>query len=57
MITAATFIVGVILAAAAPDYLILVAARFVIGLAVGSSSIVVPLYIGEAAPPRIRGAR
>jgi len=28
----------------------------VIGLAVGSSSMVVPLYIGEIAPPRVRGA-
>ena len=30
--------------------------RFVIGLAVGSASMVVPLYIGESAPPHIRGA-
>jgi sugar porter (SP) family MFS transporter len=28
----------------------------VIGLAVGAASMVVPLYIGETAPPRIRGA-
>ena len=30
--------------------------RFVIGLAVGSASMSVPLYIGEVAPPRVRGA-
>ena len=34
----------------------LVVARVVIGLAVGSASMVVPLYIGEVVPPRIRGA-
>ncbi len=56
MITAATFIVGVALAAFAPQFWILIVARFVIGLGVGASSMVVPLYIGEIAPPRIRGA-
>jgi len=30
--------------------------RFVIGLAVGTASEVVPLFIGEAAPPALRGA-
>ena len=29
--------------------------RFVIGLAVGSASEIVPLFIGEAAPPKLRG--
>ncbi len=38
------------------SYDVLLVARVVIGLAVGSSSMVVPLYIGEIAPPRIRGA-
>jgi MFS family permease len=32
-----------------------VAARVVIGVAVGSASMVVPLYIGGTAPPRVRG--
>jgi sugar porter (SP) family MFS transporter len=54
--TAALFVVGVMLAAFAPSYGVLVAARVVIGFAVGSASMVVPLYIGEVAPPRIRGA-
>ncbi len=30
--------------------------RFIGGLAIGSASIVSPLYISEAAPPRVRGA-
>lgn len=56
VITASIFVVGVLLAAFAPAYWLLIVARFVIGLAVGSSSMVVPLYIGEIAPPRLRGA-
>ncbi|HEY3715439.1 MAG TPA: sugar porter family MFS transporter [Jatrophihabitantaceae bacterium] len=54
--TAALFLFGVMLAAFAPSYGVLVGARVVIGLAVGSASMVVPLYIGEVVPPRIRGA-
>src|SRR5882762_2890863 len=54
--TAALFVVGVMLAAFAPSYGVLVGARVIIGLAVGSASMVVPLYIGEVVPPRIRGA-
>lgn len=54
--TAAIFFAGVLLAAFSPSYWVLVGARVVIGLAVGSSSMVVPLYIGETAPPRVRGA-
>jgi sugar porter (SP) family MFS transporter len=54
--TAALFVLGVALAAASPSYGVLIGARITIGLAVGSASMVVPLYIGEVAPPRIRGA-
>jgi sugar porter (SP) family MFS transporter len=56
LITAVIFVVGVLLAAFAPTFWTLLAARVVIGLAVGSASMTVPLYIGEMAPPRIRGA-
>ncbi len=54
--TAALFVAGVMLAAFSPSYGVLVAARVIIGLAVGSASMVVPLYIGEVVPPRVRGA-
>jgi sugar porter (SP) family MFS transporter len=54
--TAALFVAGVLLAATSPSYGVLVGARVVIGLAVGSASMVVPLYIGEVVPPRMRGA-
>ena len=55
LITAVVFIVGVLLAAFAPTYPLLLLARIIIGLAVGSASMVVPLYIGEIVPPRVRG--
>jgi sugar porter (SP) family MFS transporter len=54
--TAMVFVVGVLGAAFSPEYVFLVAMRFVIGLAVGSASMSVPLYIGELAPARYRGA-
>jgi SP family galactose:H+ symporter-like MFS transporter len=55
MITALLFIVGVLGAAASPSYGFLLAMRVVIGLAVGSASMVAPMYIAEIAPPRLRG--
>ena len=56
IIAAVVFTVGAILAAAAPTVAILVVARFIIGLAVGSAALVVPLYLSEIAPTEIRGA-
>jgi sugar porter (SP) family MFS transporter len=56
LITATIFVVGVLAAAFSPTFVVLLAARVVIGLAVGSASMVVPMYIGEAAPPKFRGA-
>jgi sugar porter (SP) family MFS transporter len=47
---------GAILAALAPSVAVLIAARFVLGLAVGSAALVVPLYLSEIAPTEIRGA-
>ena len=55
LITAIVFIAGVLLAAFTPTYPVLLVARVVIGLAVGSASMVVPLYIGEIVPPGVRG--
>ncbi len=56
IIAALTFTVGALGAAASPDAWTLVAARFVLGLAVGSAALVVPLYLSEIAPTQIRGA-
>src|ERR1700733_13002568 len=55
LITALVFIVGVLLAAFTPTYPLLLVARIIIGLAVGSASMTVPLYIGEIVPARLRG--
>jgi sugar porter (SP) family MFS transporter len=55
LITAVVFVAGVLLAAFTPTYATLLAARVIIGLAVGSASMIVPLYIGEVVPPRVRG--
>ena len=53
--TALVFVIGVVGAATAPAFPFLASMRFVIGLAVGSASMVVPLYISELAPPPYRG--
>jgi sugar porter (SP) family MFS transporter len=50
------FIGGVLGAAFAPVLSVLMLMRVVIGLAVGAGSVGVPLYIGELAPARYRGA-
>lgn len=49
------FIVGPVLMAAAQSVSALVLGRFIIGLGVGTSAVVVPAYLGEMAPPSIRG--
>ncbi|MFD6276358.1 sugar porter family MFS transporter [Streptomyces sp. NPDC060209] len=41
----------------APDLTTLVVMRFLLGLAVGGASQIVPVYIAELAPPRMRGAQ
>jgi MFS transporter, SP family, sugar:H+ symporter len=55
IIAGITFTVGALAAAAAPSAGALVAARFVLGLAVGSAALVVPLYLSEIAPTEMRG--
>jgi len=51
----AAFIMGALVMALAPGFTVLVFGRVVVGLSVGASSMVVPIYIAEAAPPSIRG--
>ncbi|MFI9046593.1 sugar porter family MFS transporter [Streptomyces sp. NPDC053427] len=51
----AVFIGGALAVALAPTVPVMVVARFVLGLAVGSASVITPLYLSEIAPPAIRG--
>jgi sugar porter (SP) family MFS transporter len=55
IIAGAIFAAAAIWSAISPDVWTLITARFVLGLAVGSASFVSPMYIGELAPPKIRG--
>ncbi|MFF2925451.1 sugar porter family MFS transporter [Streptomyces celluloflavus] len=51
----AVFIGGALAVALAPSVPFMIVARFVLGLAVGSASVITPLYLSEIAPPHIRG--
>src|SRR5437763_298697 len=52
----AAFILGSLVSAAAPDVATLIVGRFVIGIAIGLSSVAAPLYLAELAPA-LRGGR
>jgi SP family galactose:H+ symporter-like MFS transporter len=52
---AGVFIASSVLAAAAPSFAVLLAARAAAGVAVGAASSVVPLYLSEVAPAGVRG--
>jgi SP family galactose:H+ symporter-like MFS transporter len=55
MLDGVVFLGCTALAAVAPDLAVLLVARAVVGLAVGSVSAAVPLYLSEIAPPALRG--
>ncbi|WP_432506233.1 sugar porter family MFS transporter [Kineococcus arenarius] len=55
LVLAVVFLAGALGSALAPGAGVLVAARVVLGLAVGGASAVVPVYIAELAPARRRG--
>jgi MFS transporter, SP family, galactose:H+ symporter len=50
------FLVGALVSALTPNESMLLAGRFVVGLGIGFSSVVAPLYISEVAPASSRGA-
>ena len=49
------FVFGGLMQACAPTLDVVIIARAIIGLASGASSVLVPLYLGEMAPPNLRG--
>jgi SP family sugar:H+ symporter-like MFS transporter len=55
-VAAIIFAIGAIGAALATSAGLLILFRFVLGLAVGAASLIVPLYLAEVAPTEIRGA-
>jgi MFS transporter, SP family, galactose:H+ symporter len=50
------FLAGALLSAFAPNEGALLAGRLVVGIGIGFSSVVAPLYISEVAPASVRGA-
>lgn len=54
-ITAVIFVLGAAVEALAPSAWLLGLGRFVSGIGSGASTVIVPLYISEAAPPAARG--
>jgi SP family facilitated glucose transporter-like MFS transporter 3 len=50
-----TFLIGGLLQTMAIDMFSIILARFIIGFASGLSSVLVPIYLGELAPPSLRG--
>lgn len=55
-VTAVLFAAGAIGAALASEVAILIAFRFIIGIAIGVASYTAPLYISEISPSNVRGA-
>jgi sugar porter (SP) family MFS transporter len=56
ILAALVFGVGALVASFSPNLAVLVVARVLLGLAIGIASMIVPVYIAEIAPPRVRGA-
>jgi sugar porter (SP) family MFS transporter len=50
------FIAGALVSAFTPGEAILLGGRFIVGIGIGLSSVVAPLYISEVAPSDVRGA-
>jgi MFS transporter, SP family, galactose:H+ symporter len=56
LVSGIIFAVGAVLSAVAPSDDVLLAGRLVVGIAIGFTSVVAPLYISEVAPADVRGA-
>jgi MFS transporter, SP family, galactose:H+ symporter len=56
LVAGAIFLVGAIVSAFSPNEAVLLAGRFIVGIGIGFSSVVAPLYISEVAPSSTRGA-
>jgi SP family galactose:H+ symporter-like MFS transporter len=50
------FLIGALVSAFTPNESVLLVGRFVVGIGIGFSSVVAPLYISEVSPAAVRGA-
>ncbi len=55
LLTTVIFFIGGVIMTFAPNVYWLIPARLVIGLASGLCSVLIPVYLGEVAPPTLRG--
>jgi len=55
LLNAILFIAGIVLAGASPSFSVFVVARLLMGLAIGNSAVITPMYMAEVAPPESRG--
>ncbi|TLM72740.1 sugar porter family MFS transporter [Pseudarthrobacter sp. NamB4] len=55
MVLAVVFLLGTLACTFAPSTEVMIAARFVLGLAVGGASVTVPVYLAEVSPSARRG--
>lgn len=55
LINAVLFIIGLALSAASPAFSVYVGSRLLMGLAIGNSAVITPMYMAEVAPPESRG--
>ena len=57
IVTAAVFLVGVLVTAFAPGIVVLIVGRVVVGVGIGVASYLGPLYISEISPAAMRGSK
>lgn len=55
IILAIVFTLGAILTALSPNYMLFIVWRIVVGMGIGAAASVVPVYISELAPSKVRG--
>lgn len=55
LFNALLFIAGIVLSFTAPVFAVYVISRLVMGLAIGNSAVITPMYMAEVAPPESRG--
>lgn len=55
LLNACLFILGIVISATAPVFTVYVFSRLLMGLAIGNSAVLTPMYMAEVAPPDSRG--